>query len=66
MLETDVNFSGEEEIPKVNQFYTSKSDKNEYNSWKISKLLTEEETLFIFRGNGNTQSNWIWAIYIIA
>lgn len=66
MLETDVNFSREKEISQVNQFYTRKSDKNEYNSWKISKLLTEEGTFFNFRGNGNTQSNFILVIYIIA
>jgi len=32
MLETDVNFSGEKDVSQVDQFYTRKYDKNEYNS----------------------------------
>ena len=65
MLETDVNFSGEKDVSQVDQFYTRKYDKNEYNSWKIGKHLTEEGTLFNFRRNGNTRSNFIWVIYTV-
>lgn len=60
MLETDVNFSGEKGISQVNQLYTRKSDRNEGNNRKISKLLPGEGTIFNFRRSGqSTQRNFV-------
>lgn len=65
MLETHLNFSGEKEILQVNQLYTRKSDRNEYKSCKISKLLTVEGTIFNIRGSGQSSQSNLYELFIL-
>lgn len=60
MPETDANFSGEEEISQVNQFYTrtsGKKKKKRVEELKNKSCLNKRINSFKFRGNDNTQIN---------